>query len=170
MTATGGNTLDRLYHYTDLNGLLNILQSDSMELCEQASICDIRKVCFTTNDSLWIHGEYRIEFNNKLLCHAKLNKWDYSNSFQQYAYEEEWYSAERITSIRECIQEIKNVSECVHIYQTEDSTTLYKVAALITWYGLGGEFSNMWYSIYAFLRDNKEYKAMYIDNDEMSSL
>lgn len=31
---TGGNTLDRLYHYTDLNGLLNILQSDSMELCE----------------------------------------------------------------------------------------------------------------------------------------
>lgn len=53
--------------------------SDSMELCEQASICDIRKVCFTTNDSLWIHGEYRIEFNNKLLCHAKLNKWDYSN-------------------------------------------------------------------------------------------
>lgn len=24
--------------------------------------------------------------------------------------------------------------------------------------------------IYAFLRDNKEYKAMYIDNDEMSSL
>lgn len=38
----------RLYHYTDLNGLLNILQSDSMELCEQASICDIRKVCFTT--------------------------------------------------------------------------------------------------------------------------
>lgn len=71
-----------------------------MELCEQASICDIRKVCFTTNDSLWIHGEYRIEFNNKLLCHAKLNKWDYSNSFQQYAYEEEWYS------------------ECVHIYQT----------------------------------------------------
>lgn len=115
----------RLYHYTDLNGLLNILQSDS----------------------LWIHGEYRIEFNNKLLCHAKLNKWDYSNSFQQYAYEEEWYSAERITSIRECIQEIKNVSECVHIYQTEDNTTLYKVAALITWYGLGGEFSNMWYSI-----------------------
>ena len=73
--------MDRLYHYTDLNGLLNILQSDSMELCEQASICDIRKVCFTTNDSLWIHGEYRIEFNNKLLCHAKLNKWDYSNSF-----------------------------------------------------------------------------------------
>ena len=125
----------RLYHYTDLNGLLNVLQSDSMELCEQASICDIRKVCFTTNDSLWIHGEYRIEFNNKLLCHAKLNKWDYSNSFQQYAYEEEWYSAERITSIRECIQEIKNV-------------------ALITWYGLGGEFSNMWY----------------IDNDEMSPL
>lgn len=53
---------------------------------------------------------------------------------------------------------------------TEDNTTLYKVAALITWYGLGGEFSNMWYSIYAFLRDNKEYKAMYIDNDEMSSL
>lgn len=101
---TGGNTLDRLYHYTDLNGLLNILQSDSMELCEQASICDIRKVCFTTNDSLWIHGEYRIEFNNKLLCHAKLNKWDYSNSFQQYAYEEEWYSAERITSIRECLR------------------------------------------------------------------
>ena len=44
MTATGGNTLDRLYHYTDLNGLLNILQSDSMEVCEQASICDIRKV------------------------------------------------------------------------------------------------------------------------------
>ena len=125
----------RLYHYTDLNGLLNVLQSDSMELCEQASICDIRKVCFTTNDSLWIHGEYRIEFNNKLLCHAKLNKWDYSNSFQQYAYEEEWYSAERITSIRECIQEIKNV-------------------ALITWYGLGGEFSNMWH----------------IDNDEMSPL
>lgn len=40
---TGGNTLDRLYHYTDLNGLLNILQSDSMELCEQASVCDIRK-------------------------------------------------------------------------------------------------------------------------------
>lgn len=72
----------RLYHYTDLNGLLNILQSDS----------------------LWIHGEYRIEFNNKLLCHAKLNKWDYSNSFQQYAYEEEWYSAERITSIQEIIQ------------------------------------------------------------------
>lgn len=29
------------------------------------------------SDSLWIHGEYRIEFNNKLLCHAKLNKWDY---------------------------------------------------------------------------------------------
>lgn len=140
----------RLYHYTDLNGLLNILQSDSMELCEQASICDIRKVCFTTNDSLWIHGEYRIEFNNKLLCHAKLNKWDYSNSFQQYAYEEEWYSAERM--------------------YTGDNTTLYKVVALITWYGLGGEFSNMWYSIYAFLRDNKEYKAMYIDNDEMSSL
>lgn len=56
--------------------------------------------------------------------------------------------------------------ECVHIYQTEDNTTLNKVAALITWYGLGGEFSNMWYSIYAFLRDNKEY----IDNDEMSSL
>ena len=26
--------------------------------------------------------------------------------------------------------------ECVHIYQTEDNTTLYKVAALITWYGL----------------------------------
>lgn len=41
-----------------------------------------------------------------------------------------------------------------------------RVCALITWYGLGGEFSNMWYSIYAFLRDNKEY----IDNDEMSSL
>lgn len=99
----------RLYHYTDLNGLLNILQSDSMELCEQASICDIRKVCFTTNDSLWMHGEYRIEFNNKLLCHAKLNKWDYSNSFQQYAYEEE-----RITSIGD--------KECVHIYQTEDNT------------------------------------------------
>lgn len=102
--------MDRLYHYTDLNGLLNILQSDSMELCEQASICDIRKVCFTTNDSLWIHGEYRIEFNNKLLCHAKLNKWDYSNSFQQYAYEEEWYSAESYkykrmyTGDKECLR------------------------------------------------------------------
>lgn len=44
---------------------------------------------------------------NGLLCHAKLNKWDYSNSFQQYAYEEE------------CIQEIKNVSECVHICISE---------------------------------------------------
>lgn len=42
---------------------------------------------------------------NKLLCHAKLNKWDYSNSFQQYAYEEEWYSAERMyTGDKECLR------------------------------------------------------------------
>lgn len=165
-----------LYHFTDIKGLLGILSSNTMELCELSSIMDIRKVCFTTNDSLWVHGEWRIEFKSSIHSIATINQWDYDKSFGQYALEEEWFSEERIIGVREHIKEITNSAESVFIDVgstiNKNKERLYNISRIVLDYGLSSEFYNMWHNIREFYNEYngevvQEKLIAYIDNDEI---
>ena len=165
-----------LYHFTDIGGLLGILRSNTMELCELASIVDIRKVCFTTNYSLWVHGDWRIEFKSTIHNIAVINQWDYGKSFGQYAWEKEWFSKERVIGVREHIKEITNSAECVYIDVDstidKDEEILYKISCIVLYYGLAGKFFDMWFNIFKFYneyhgKEVHEKFTVYIDNDEI---
>lgn len=122
-----------------------------MLLCKLHSVCDIQKVCFTTRDNIWQHGEWRIKFKDSIHQATHIEEFDYDESFGQYAQEEEWFSREPVYGI------VKHI------------------ACVVMDNGIGGEFTKIYRNIFMFCNSNDGYDfggkcLVYIDNEETSLL
>lgn len=171
--------MEPLYHFTHLEGLLGILKSDSMLLCKLHSVCDIQKVCFTTRDNIWQHGEWRIKFKDSIHQATHIEEFDYDESFGQYAQEEEWFSREPVYGIVKHIAAISNMTEGAYIdidgVFDKEKEPLYHLACIVMDKGIGGEFTEMYRNIFMFCNSNDGYDfggkcLVYIDNEETSLL